>query len=293
MDFARMPEEWPYRTKARMVPSRPHDWCVIEAGLGPTILMLHGAGGSGHSFRALVPHLAGHARLVIPDLPGQGFTRAGNRGRLGVDQMAEDLWRLCATLKLQPTAIIGHSAGAAVALRMAELAPASTPVLAVVGINSALGAFEGAAGVLFPLLARILSLTPLVPTFVSRLWGNAPTVKKLITSTGSTLDPEGLALYLALVRDAGHIDGTLGMMAQWRLEGLSGRLPQLAVPTLLITTSGDKVVPPRVSTEAAERMPDATVVELKSGGHLAHEEDAGRIAVPLMDWLKKRVVPAA
>ena len=289
MDISRMPEDWPYRTKARLIPSRPHDWYVIDAGHGRTILMLHGAGGSGHSCRALVPHLATQGRLIIPDLPGQGFSRAGNRGRLGVDQMAEDLWRLCATMKIHPAVIVGHSAGAAVALRMAELAPVS----AVVGINAALGAFEGAAGVLFPLLARILSLTPLVPTFVSRLWGNAATVKKLIASTGSTLDAEGLALYLALVRDAGHIDGTLGMMAQWRLEGLSGRLPQQHTPTLLITTAGDKVVPPRVSREAAGRMPAATVVQLKSLGHLAHEEDAARVAAPLLEWLTRQTLAAS
>lgn len=289
MDFANMPKEWPYRAKARLVPSRPHDWCVIEAGHGPTILMLHGAGGSGHSFRALVPQLAPHGRLIIPDLPGQGFSRAGNRGRLGVDQMAEDLWRLCTTMKIRPAVIIGHSAGAAVALRMAELSPVSV----VIGLNAALGAFEGAAGVMFPLLARVLSLTPLVPTFVSRLWGNAPTVKKLIASTGSTLDAEGLALYLALVRDPGHIDGTLGMMAQWRLEGLSARLPEQRTPTLLITTSGDKVVPPRVSREAAARMPAASVIDLRKLGHLAHEEDATTIAAPILDWLGRQTLAAS
>ncbi|MES2664569.1 MAG: alpha/beta fold hydrolase BchO [Pseudomonadota bacterium] len=293
MQINAIPDHWPHAAQMRRVQSRPHDWSVIEAGVepgrGPTILMLHGAGGSGHSFRALIPWLAPQYHLVIPDLPGQGFTRAGNKGRLGLDPMAEDLARLCETMAIRPRIILGHSAGAAIALRMSE----TLPVGGVIGLNAALGAFEGAAGVLFPLLARVLAITPFIPTFVSRLWGNPATVKKLITSTGSAPDAEGLACYLALVQDRDHIDGTLAMMAQWRLDGLLARLPDLQTPTLLIATAGDKAVPARISREAAARMPDATYLEMEKLGHLAHEEAAERIAGPMLDWLTGRLAASA
>ena len=42
------------------------------------------------------------------------------------------------------------------AQRLAEL----TPIKAVIGINSALGAFEGLEGWLFPVMAKALALTP-------------------------------------------------------------------------------------------------------------------------------------
>ncbi len=284
VDINAIPANWPYAAQMRRVQSRPHDWAVTEAGQGPTLLMLHGAGGSAHSFRALIPLLAPQYHLVIPDLPGQGFTRAGNKGRLGLDHMAEDLTRLCEAMAIKPRFILGHSAGAAIALRMSE----SMAVNGVVGLNAALGAFEGAAGVMFPLLARVLAMTPFIPTFVSRLWGNPATVKKLITSTGSNLDADGLACYLALVQDRDHIDGTLGMMAQWKLDGLLARLPDLRTPTLLIASTGDKAVPAKTSREAAARMPNTTYVELPKLGHLVHEEAAQMIATPLLDWLAKR-----
>lgn len=285
---AKMPPDWPFRSKARRVNARPHDWCVIDLS-GPTpdapvILCLHGAGGAGHSFRALAPLLQARFRVLIPDLPGQGFTRAGAR-RFGLDTMAEDLSTLCQTMRVTPAVALGHSAGAAIALRLAEM----MPLKAVVGINAALGTFDGAAGVMFPLLARILAVTPFIPHVVARLWGNPQTVAKLLTSTGSPLDAEGQAQYLTLVRDAAHVDGTLGMMAQWRLEELMSRLPQLATPTLLIASDKDNAVPARVSREAAQHMPAVTYAEIAGYGHLVHEEAAGEVAALLLPWLAARM----
>ena len=64
--------------------------------------------------------------------------------------MAEDMAALLAAQDWAPQAIIGHSAGAALALRLAEILP-QTP-RAIVGLNAALGNFDGLAGVLFPSL---------------------------------------------------------------------------------------------------------------------------------------------
>lgn len=291
MDPARLPPDWPMRANLRRLRSRPHDWNLADLGASdaPVLLLLHGAGGSGHSFGPLAPLLASHYRLVIPDLPGQGGTRAGNRSRLGLDAMAEDLATLCATLGVAPLAAIGHSAGAAIALRLAEM----LPLRGVAGINAALGSFEGAAGVMFPLMARALAAVPFVPSVVARLWGNPQTVGRLLASTGSPLDEAGRAHYLALVRDADHVDGTLGMMAQWRLEGLMARLPAFETPVLLIGSTGDTAVPPRVSAEAARHMRAARYAEIAGYGHLVQEEAPEAVAGLLLPWLAALGAPAA
>jgi magnesium chelatase accessory protein len=262
-----------------------HDWWLIEDGPmdRPQLLLLHGAGGSGHSFRDLIPLLTPHYRVIVPDLPGQGCTRAGGMRRLGLEVMADDLTGLCAHLGGPPFAVIGHSAGAALALRMADL----VPLRAVVGINAALGNFEGAAGVMFPLMAKLLAATPFVAAAASRLWGNASTVNRLLASTGSTLGPDGQAQYLRLVQDTDHVAGALGMMAQWRLEGVRQRLPQLEVPTLLIVGDRDKTVPARVSREAANRMPNAVYAEITGFGHLIHEESAAAVAAKILPFLER------
>jgi magnesium chelatase accessory protein len=274
------PPDWPFRAEARQVRARPHDWCVIDHGSGPTALLLHGAGASGHSFRHLIPALAGW-RCIVPDLPGQGFTRAGSRSRFGIEPMAEDLATLLAQEGWAPEVVIGHSAGAALALQLSTL----IPLRAVVGINAALGKFEGAAGFLFPLLARALSATPFVPSVISRLWGTEGKVRSLLEGTGSPLEAAGVGQYLALVRKPDHVDGTLGMMAQWRIDRLMARAPQLTVRTLLLATAGDRIVPPRISKQAAGMLPRADYLELPGLGHLAHEEDAATVARAIIGWL--------
>ena len=279
-----MPPDWPFRDSIRRVASRPHDWCLIDAGPAdrPVLLLLHGAGGSGHSFRNLIPLLIPQYRVIVPDLPGQGFTRSGNRSRYGLDAITADVATLCKTLGVMPAFAIGHSAGAAIALRLA----ASLPLRGVVGINAALGTFEGAAGVMFPVLARALAITPFVPQLVAKLWGNPQTVSRLLASTGSPLDAAGQAQYLTLVRDAAHVDGTLGMMAQWRLDGLKAALPALQTPTLLIASGADKAVPASVSAEAARHLPNARYAEVADYGHLVHEEAAEAVAAIMLPWLE-------
>ncbi len=290
MDPARLPADWPNRAKGRKLRAGPHDWWLIEDGAtdAPVLLLLHGAGGSGHSFRGLIPLLSPHYRLIVPDLPGQGCTRSGGLRRLGLDQMADDLLRLCRAGGFVPQAVVGHSAGAAIALRMADL----IPLRAVIGINAALGTFEGAAGLIFPLIARALSITPFVGAAASRLWGNPESIAKLLAGTGSPLDAAGQAQYLTLVRDAAHVNGTLGMMAQWRLEGLLARLTSLDVPTLLIASDQDKTVPSRVSKDAADHMPRATYAEIAGYGHLVHEEAPATVTDILLPWLANRMSPA-
>lgn len=286
MDPARLPADWPYRDAATRVRCAPHEWWVIDTGPkdAPTLLLLHGAGGSGHSFRALIPLLSPHYRVIVPDLPGQGCTRAGGMRRLGLEAMSEDLARLCAAQGYAPQVIIGHSAGAAIGLRMADL----MPLKGAVGINAALGTFDGAAGVMFPAMARVMAATPFIGSAVSKMIGNAKTVERLLTGTGSPLDAVGRAQYLTLVRDAAHVDGTLGMMAQWRLEGLMARLPSLDLPVLLITSDSDNAVPPAVSRDAVTHMQNAAYAEIKGYGHLVHEEAPGMVVDALFPWLAAR-----
>lgn len=279
------PADWPHRATSRHVACRPHLWHVQMMGEGPLLLLLHGAGGSTHSWRHLMPILAAAYTVVAIDLPGQGFTRMGTRGRCGVDAISEDIIALCDHQGWQPAAIIGHSAGAAIALRMAE----TRAPKAVIGINAALGSFDGTAGWLFPMMARLLSITPLVPQIFSRLSGTPARVKTLLASTGSNIGPEGEAQYLTLIRASGHVDGTLAMMAQWQLDGLLRRLPVQQTPCLLITSDGDKAVPFDVSTKAAAQMPDAVCVNIPRYGHLVHEEAAQKVADVILPFLAEKL----
>lgn len=209
------------------------------------------------------------------DLPGQGFTQLGGQQRCGLDHMSEDILSLIRHEGWVPNLIVGHSAGAVIALRLWELG--LRPPRGVVGINAALGKFKGVAGWLFPVMAKVLAATPFSANmFVATTTRSS--VRNLIRGTGSTLDQEGLELYYRLATDRAHVDATLSMMAQWSLDGLLSRLPSITTPVHLIAGLNDAAVPPQVSRDAVECLPKAKLTELEGLGHLAHEEDAPTIA---------------
>ena len=246
----------------------PHDWHVQAMGEGPVALLIHGSGGAAHSWRGVMPLLARRLRIVAVDLPGQGFTRAG-RPRYALPEMAADLGALAqAEGWTTPRAVVGHSAGAAVALAMALDGPVRPE--RIVGINAALGSFKGPAGVVFPMIAKALVANPLTGFAMSRL-ASERLARRMLAGMGSEVDAEGLACYAHLFGRPGHVQATLRMMARWDLAPLRRRLDEVEVPTLLITGAGDTAVPPSVSEEAARRMRDARVATLP-GGHLVHEE---------------------
>lgn len=260
---------------SRHVLCRPHRWHLQEDGSGPTILLIHGAGGATQSFRNLFPLLTATAHVVALDLPGQGFTQLGARHRCGLDAMSEDVLALLRQEGIKPDLIVGHSAGAAIALRLVELG--LRPKDGIIGINAALGNFKGVAGWLFPAMAKVLALTP----FSADLFCATTTpgsVRNLIRGTGSTLDEQGQALYLRLAQDNGHVGATLSMMAQWSLDDLLHRLPRIETHVILIVGDRDTAVPPKTSHDAAAKLADAQVITLAGLGHLAHEEDAAAIA---------------
>ncbi|MEM6481676.1 MAG: alpha/beta fold hydrolase BchO [Pseudomonadota bacterium] len=282
MDWARDLPVWPNADTSRRIRQRPHDWHVQETGSGPDILLLHGAGASTHSWRGLLPVLSKSFRVIALDLPGHGFTRAGNRSRLALDTVAEDIATLCAAQEWHPRVIVGHSAGAAVAIALSEKV---TPCPQVITLNAALDRFDGFAGWLFPAFAKMLALNPFTSVAFAMGGGSALRARAIITSTGSQLSEEGYGYYARLLSDRAHVDGTLQMMARWNTDSLYYRLPEIETRCLLVTGARDTAVPPRVSAMAATRLPQGELRELDDLGHLAHEEDPETIAQLIEAWI--------
>jgi magnesium chelatase accessory protein len=271
MEWGAHASDWPMADSSQFILCKPHKWHVQIAGDGPLILLIHGAGGATQSWRHLFPLLARTNRVVAIDLPGQGFTKLGAQGRCGLVEMAEDITHVCMTQGWEPAAIVGHSAGAAIALQM-ELSAK------VIGINSALDTFKGVAGIMFPLLAKTLAILPMVADVFIATSTRGQGVQRLIDSTGSKLSASDIMFYRRLCQDRNHVNATLQMMAQWDLSPLINRLDSLKNETLLIATSNDQMVPADVSRRAAEALPNGAVLQTADFGHLAHEEAPDVIA---------------
>jgi magnesium chelatase accessory protein len=263
--------DWPNAQASRFVMAGRLRWHVQEAGAGPAMLLLHGSGAATHSWAGLLPLLAKSFRILAPDLPGHGFTGTPPGFRLSLDDMARDLGALLAAEAFTPQIVVGHSAGAAIAARMA-VRSIIDPKL-IVSLNGAFLPFPGLAGKLFPGMAKLIFLNPLAPRLFALRAGDRGVVDRLIRSTGSRPEATQVEGYARLIRTPGHVAGALGMMANWDLEPLQAELRRLATPLVLIACENDLAIPPSVADTVARMAPHAEVVHVPHLGHLGHEED--------------------
>lgn len=275
------PDWWPHRAASEFVAVGALGWHLQRFGQrdAPVALLVHGTGAGTHSWRHLAPLLAAQYHVIAPDLPGHAFTHTPATQALSLPAVATALAELLDVLALRPTLVVGHSAGAAIALRMAldrRIAPAE-----IASINGAILPLQGPVGRWFMPLARLAAANTLVaPAFAA--WTTVPGVaRRLLASTGSRIDEVGLRCYALLMRDPGHAAGALRLMASWDLAPLAAELPALTTPLRLIAGDDDRTLSPDHADRVARLVRGARCVHLPHLGHLAHEEDAGAIAAAL------------
>ena len=277
LDWNRDGHDWPNRDASRFVAAGGLDWHVQTMGSGPTLLLLHGTGASTHSWRGLLPLLARDFTVVAPDLPGHGFTTSPIANRLSLPGMAALTAELLAKLGVVPVASVGHSAGAAILIRMSLDRQLPRPQ-SIVSINGALFPFEGFAGQFFSPIAKALALNPFVPRLLAWRAGNRPTVTRVLADTGSKISQTELDTYARLFQSPAHVAAALGMMANWDLKPLVADLPHLAATLTLIAAGNDRAVSSDDAFRVRKLLPSAHVEYVRGLGHLAHEEDPGLIA---------------
>jgi magnesium chelatase accessory protein len=187
--------------------------------------------------------------------------------------MARLVAALVRALDLRPSLVVGHSAGAAIGARM-MLAKLIQPV-PMVSLNGAMSPMPGPEGALYPIAAKLLANTPVVPWVFAMQARTKGAVDRLLAATGSRIDADGRKFYARLIARPGHVAGALRMMSRWDLDI---DLAALDVPVTLIVGDKDGMVPPEEGERLAARLPNARVVMLPGLGHLAHEEEPALVA---------------
>lgn len=245
---------------------------VVTAGRGPTLLALHGTGSSSHSYRPLMRELGYRFRIVAPDLPGHAETRVLRERPLTLDAMAKAVAALCRTEGYEPQVVVGHSAGAAVAMRLV-LDGAVRPEL-LVGLASAATPLRGLSRVVFPKVARVAARAARSKASgLFSLWvGRRQKVRQLLESIGSDLDPAQLRAYERLAAQPRHIEGVLSMLSSWNVAPLTARLPDIGTRVLLIAGQDDHAVPLAEQVRLLRALPDACLEVVPNAGHLLHEQ---------------------
>jgi magnesium chelatase accessory protein len=281
LDFERDGRDWPHRDASRFVEAGGLRWHVQIMGEGPPALLLHGTGAACHSFADLMPRLARRFQVIVPDLPGHGFTAMPAQEDLALPAMARTLATLLDALEVRPSLVAGHSAGAAILVRMC-LDRWLDPAL-LVSLNGAILPLQGVPGRLFAPLAAFFVRSGFMPRLFAWRARHTDLVKRLMAETGSTAPAAQLEHYATLARNPGHVAAAIGMMAHWNLKALEPELADLAPEVLLITGARDRMIAPADSLRLRRILPHARLELLPGLGHLAHEEAPERVAALILE----------
>ncbi|HEY0124732.1 MAG TPA: alpha/beta hydrolase [Rhizobium sp.] len=94
------------------------------AGTGLPFIWQHGLGADRNQPAEVFPDIAGYQRITL-ECRGHGGSEVGDRDKLSIERFSQDVLELMRHLELTSVIIGGISLGAAIALRVAAMAPSS------------------------------------------------------------------------------------------------------------------------------------------------------------------------
>lgn len=245
---------------------------------------LHGFGSSLVSFGPLQDALATERRTVAWDRPGFGLTErvVADDAPYAPEAQVRHVAEALDAAGVARAVLIGHSAGGAIALRVAVEHPERVAGLVLIGP----AVYEGGGP---PVGTRWLLRTPqferIGPLLMRRLGGEGGEgLLRAAYADPERLRPEVLAAY----RRATEVDdwdrALWASVRASRAPALEDRLSEVEMPVLVVTGAEDRVVPPESSRRLAEALPDAELVVLEGCGHVPQEECADAVVREVRAW---------
>ncbi len=282
-----LPSDWPYRQASAFLIKGHINWHVQTfAARRPTpltLLLLHGTGASTHSWSELIEPIRQFACVIAPDLPGHGFTRGATATDLTLSGMASALQDLIVAMNVQgPLVVVGHSAGAPLAIEWAlQEGGAKTNLFTIqkiIGLNPSLVPPPTLyTSLLGPMVAPIATSSPMTG-LLAYIAANTAMVDQLLDSTGSAIATHSRRHYRFLFSQSQHVQGVMGFMAGADLPAMLERSKRLTIPTAFLLGKTD----PWVKEEPLQKViatsfPKASVT-VWPGGHVLHETEPKRVS---------------
>ena len=228
-----------------------------------TIVFLHGAGGSHHTFRDQWAGLKGVVRLVIPDLPGHGLS--GGTPPESVDDYAAWVVEFVKEVGLDRFLLAGHSMGGAIALQ------------------AALGSLKGLEALILLGTGARLRISPVIFEGIGERFREfAPELVGWMTSAASSdLLREDITNDVLSTRPATF----LADFHACNGFDVMNRLSAIRVPTLVVSGDDDRLTPLKYGEYLATNIPGAVLKIIHGAGHLSMLEKPTEINAVITSFI--------
>ncbi len=252
----------------------------LEQGSGQPVVLLHSTGASGAQWRALVDRLSTRFRVLAPDLYGYGST-APWPGH-GAFTLADEAALVHTLLDCfdEPTHLVGHSYGAAVALHVARVRGEelrSLSLIEPVAFHLLRGGDDADPAALAEIVqvaegvTRALACGDYIGGFGSFVdyWSGAG------TWTSMPL-PRRESMARSLPKVALDFHATISDAAR------PSDFERIAVPTLLMQGSATPLPTQRICRRLARVLPGASIRTIRGAGHmspLTHRDEVNDLIV--------------
>lgn len=227
------------------------------------MLLIHGAGGSHLTWPAALRRLPDTAVYTL-DLAGHG--RSQPPGRQTITDYTQDVLDFIQALSLKNVFVVGHSMGGAIAQQIGLAAPPAVVGLILLGTGAKLRVSPQILAAVGQDLATAVSLIN------QHLWGSEPD-GSLMTHNHQLMmgcKPEVL----------------LGDFIACNQFDLRERLPEIALPALVISSQHDQMMPPKFGEFLATHLPQAEFVLLAKAGHMMMLEAPETVAQLVQNFLQ-------
>ena len=260
----------------------------------PVVLLLHGFPTSSHMFRDLIPELAKRYRVIAPDLPGFGQTKAPPRSKFKYtfDHLARVIDGFVEVLGLKRFAMYAFDYGAPVGFRVAMAHPERITAIVSQNGNAYLEGLSDAWGAWQTYWRKPtdahreacrVSLSPEAIRDGQYLHGTEPT---LVSPDGYTLDlaymsrPDAQEVQLDLVLDYQHnLTSYPAFQSYFRQHQ----------PPMLVAWGKNDIAFLAAGAEAYRKDLPQAEIHLLPTGHFALETHAAEIGALMREFLGRKL----
>ena len=213
------------------------------------LVLIHGAGGNLYHWPPGLRRLPGHDVYAL-DLPGHG--KSEGPGRDSIDGYVQVVHDWAQALDLPPFVIAGHSMGGAIAQTFAWRYPEMLKGMVLVATGARLRVH---------------------PDILDGIRTDMSGVGTLLVNWayGQKATPEQKRQFLKQFNSVDQ-DVMYGDWAACNVFDIREQLPNIAIPTLVVSGSMDVMTPEKYGRYMAEQLPNADFALIEGGGHMLMQE---------------------